>query len=521
MKPKLRSAAAASFFFALMSLASLVSAQTKVHKDARLGFSIKPPTGWTEVPVPSREHWIVAQYQAPKEDQVYDKESAASWRHRPRMYAIAFLDAVMSRPDVEEDEETGKTRVHSVTPFESYEQYVEAYLKNTYGLGYFKEDEGDGELKGVPYRWMEIKAQSVGGPDVRLLTWIYQLELGEVAIQLECFESEYTKRKKRREFKKVMTSFRSIPRTEPLDLGRDEFISVSTLGSLSPEKRGLARREQERQDWSRMSENLPKGWTAKEIDGINVVYHVDDRYAREVVAHVKATRRWLEETFAAIGPSEYARYPVVRICEDRQERDLFFSGTGTSALSALTTYEGAGMGYVSQRTLDLWFFDRDQDTYFNMPAWLKEGLIEIVGTASVKGKSLEFWDGADDGLHTPPRSLMTMIRGDFADAGWRVRIDAERLVRFLMTTRSKKYRRVIPDYLANLKAVLEEVRLEERKGGTELEKPTNEEEEDAYLEALRVQALERESRILNETLSRTFAEWSNKDWETFQAKFGR
>jgi len=528
------SCAAAGLLLAAVSSAPVASAQKGTHSDARIGFSLKPPKGWSEVPVPSQEDWIVAQYQSPKEDQIYDKELGQSWRHVQRMLAISFLDDVMNQPDVEKDAETGKTAW--VKPeFESYEKWVERYLKTTYGTGFFKADEGEDELKGVPYRWMEIEASGVGKPTLRLLTWLFRLDVGELAVQLECFDAEFKDNKKA--FEKVMKSFKTIERTQPLEVAEASFVSISSMRALSPVERKVIREEQESQEWAAMSASLPDGWTAKSVDGVNVVNHTDDRYAKKVVERVKATQKWLEESFATVGPGEYTRIPIVRICESRDEVNVFFSGTGSSAGTAVTTYKDTTAGamsgtlaYVSQRTMQLWFMDRDYDIWINMPAWLRVGLDQVVGTSSVKRKSLEFdadwWEqvlkdylrnrGEQEPL--PPRKLMTMRAREFAEENIKVDYDAMRLVRLLATTRSKKYQQVMTDYLANLKAVVEEIREEDKKKGNELKKPTNEEEEEAYIEAQKERAKERESRILEEAFSRTFAEWSSSDWADFEAE---
>ena len=88
-------------------VASPVDAQKGLHKDPRLGFQIKPPKSWKQVPLRPGEEWIVANYQAPRETRVYDTESKRSWVLTPRMTIYAFLDAVINRPDVQDEDDQG------------------------------------------------------------------------------------------------------------------------------------------------------------------------------------------------------------------------------------------------------------------------------------------------------------------------------------------------------------------------------------------------------------------------------
>ena len=524
------------------SLASPAVAQKGVHKDSRIGFELKPPKDWGQVPVDAAEEWIVAKYQSDKEDLQYDKEDAGTWRHKPRLMVIAFLDEAIQRQDVEQDEDTGdkaETRVRVGPIYKDYAGYAEDYFKSNYGVGYYEALAEDKTQNGLPVRCLELQCEGVGGPKLRAMTWVFETEIGKVAVQLECLAEKFDKNKK--DFEKTLKSFRPIERTKSMDAASaGGFLSFFALDELSPEDRKLRRQEQEQQEWSRMTADLLPGWKATEIDGVRVLTHTDERHAAKVVEMVRATRAWLDQTFPQIGAGEYTRMPLVRICENEDEEALFHSGTGLLLGSALTTYkdidEGADSdewGQVATRTMEMWFLDRDQMLWIYMPAWLKAGLNEVLGTAVVKGKKIEFnpdwWElYLKDYLRekgpvapTPARALMTLQQEDFYEGQMQARYDAMCLVRMLVNAKAKKHKEILPAYLSSLSEVLGEIRAEQRSKDTseKKEKPKNEAEEEAYFEKQKKRAVEEETRLLQETLSRSFAGWSEKDWENFEGEF--
>lgn len=535
MRP-MRFFAAAILFLATLGLTSPLSAQRGIHKDERIGFSIKPPSGWDRVPITATEAWIVAQFLSDNEDTYYDKDMGWTQTHRPRLHAVALLDALRNQPDIEEDEETGETKARLLKGFQNYEEFLSEYLRANYRTGFFKIDEGEGQLKGVPYRWVEVKSESVASIKLSVLAWIFKTDLGEVAIQMDCVQPEFKKHKKK--FLKVMKSFRTIKRTKTLETAATEFSSLYWIHGMTAEKRELLRKEHERQEWKKVSEVVPDGWDAVMIDGVYVLNHSDKRFAKKVVERIKATYRWLEDTLGAVGPGEYVRAPIVRICEDSDEMRVFLSGPGVRGGSTIVTYRDTSSGAtsytfesISQQAMDLWFRDRDVDLYFLLPFWFSSGIDQVVGTARVKGKSLEFnsdwWEqwlktsmrqGESENPRTA-REILSTVSTEISSDYWRFRYESMRLVRMLVDTRSKKHRAVLGDYLANLKLVNEELEEEAEKEGNKLKKPTNEAEEDAYFEARKSRAAERERILIAETMSRTFASWDSGDWRKLEKEF--
>lgn len=515
------------------ALATPALAQKGVHKDPRIGFELKPPKDWVQIPLADGEEWIVAKYQSPKDDRAYDKDSQSSWTLRPELLVIAFLDEAIKRADVEEDEDEGErkeVRVRVTYPFRNYQEFLEKTMS-----GFYIQEDETTKAAGLPARKLVVRAEGGGGAPVRFEAWVFTTELGEVAVQLDCFEASYDEYKSL--IDRTLKSFKTIPRTADLDIrGRTGGFVSLVLVDLDPAERKLRRQEAERDEWMRLSGGLPSGWSAKEIQGVNVLNHSDEAFAKKCVERVNAVRRWLDDTFPQIGQGEYTRTPIMRICESREEERSFLRGTGLRSGTEIVTHKDTTFGatsgewtYISERTLQMWFFDRDFDLWINLPAWLSVGMSRAVGFADVKGKSLDFgtdyfkrWLRDIEGEPMPARSLLDMtgerLYEDQSAGNSRSTVQSMALVRFLVDGRSKKYRQVLPDYLAHVSALVAEMKAE-RKDAPKAEKPKSEEEEEAYFEQKKSRAKEQEQHVLQEALRRTFGSWSEADWAAFERDY--
>lgn len=507
-------------------LTAPAAAQKGVHKDARVGFELKPPRGWQQIPLQASESWIVAKYQSDKQERTYDPQTQSSYTFRSDLTVIAFLTEQIERADVEEEEDEGEKaeiRVRATIPFRDYVEYLQKTSK-----GFFIEEDETKAVDGMQVRQLSVKFEPLAGPSVRLLAWVFPLEVGEVAVQVTCLDDNLSKTK--RAFDKVFRSFQPIERTEDLNVQARTggFVSLF-VGSLDPQQRMLRRQELERQEWEAISGDLPDGWKAKEFYGVKVVNHVDDKYAKKCAERVNAVRRWLEETFPDVAPEEYTRTPIVRICESRDEERAFFRGTPSlNGSNEIVTHKDTTFGatsgewnYISRRTLQLWFFDKDFDLFLNMPVWLRIGLENAVGFADVKGKSLDF--GTDQfkrmlrGLDEPlaARELLTLAN---EDQDWPSVLQCMALSRFLLDSRSRKHREILPAYVGHVRDILDEIR-EEDEGKEQPAKPTNEEEEEAYFKQRQERAKALGARMREEAMSRAFAGWAESDWSDFEKAY--
>lgn len=502
---------------------TLLALPTLAHEDARLGYRIKPPRGWNEVPTKPTESYIVAKFKSDKTEYHRDPEFGNTYQYQPEMVVIAFIDDEFRKEstDVEGDEV-----VIDFNPFPDYMEYIQGTRSGFYQL---TDPEYD-EHSGVPVEKLEF---SVNDGVFRMVTWIFELEVGKVAVQLDCFEDNYKKNKSA--FRKTLRSFKPIERTEDLDslLRGTALISIFGLDDLEPDERKIRRQEMERTAWEAATADLPDGWDALDHKGVPILTHGDEKHAKKMAEQVRAVMDWLTDNFAEIGEGEYVRTPILRVCEDETEYGMFQRGFSFGSNEIVTYRDNSGaMSYtwenVNRGALRAWFRDRDRHVYRYLPPWLDQGLPELIGVARPKGSRLDFpekdWErafvrAAKSGDITPCRELMTMPYDLYAkDATSRLG-ESFALTRFFLTDR--KNRELLAEYLVNLRDVVHEVRAKEaerreKEGDT---KPKNEEEEAELERRERERAEQNRQTILDEAVARTFGSWDENDWASLDKSF--
>lgn len=539
----------ATLVFAILGLVLCApAARAGDHKDERLGFQIKTPRDWKETPLRKEERWVVANYVCDKKDYYTDGDTNYTRTHTPTLRVVAFVHEVINRPDFEEeedddsDESTVRIRLQKV-----YRDYKE-FLRETDSEGHYYDEEETGEVDDVEVDQYVIRKETATGTGNKvMITWIYHLDIADVAVEFEVLEDVYKKRKSTIE--KTLRSFKTIERTKGLDLDHmsgDVYISLSDLEEMTPEDRALRRQEQQRLDWQRLVETLPEGWETDEIDGTYVAFHsdIDDKFCKETVDRVQAMMGWMDDVFADIGPGEYVRGPILRICRDREE-EIQFRGAGSeggfvSGTELVTHKDRTGIGAewteivsVGERTLQIWFMDRNQVLYLGMPGWMRVGLGSAFENADVRGRKLRFGVSDFERLLKQEcrdmepmgiRELITMTGKQYRERlnsrDFRPWYQSIVMARFLT---ERKNREVLSDYMANLRDVLDEIiedekaELEKDGGGTK--KPENEEEEEKMFKERQERIRAREQRLLEEAFQRTFGDWGDKDWAKFEKAY--
>ena len=513
------------------------------HEDNRLGFAIKPPKKWTEIPVQNSEAWIVGKYLSKKTYRTV-VEGGYTAEMQAEMRCIAFIDPAQIKDDEDDGDDEVTIDFEDLPEWASPYQDYRDFLERTFPQGFYESrDPEHFDHDGTPVESMEFKVEKLSVP-TRIYAWVFDCEWGKLAIDFVLFEDEFDK--ERRDFDRALKSFERIERTEPLNLdqGSAGRFSITFLESLDPAGRKIKRQEAERLAFEQAKANLPDDWDAEEIKGYNVLIHSDKKHAKKVVDHVIAVRGWLEENFSEFGEGEYATRPLIRTCANIDEENSFRSGTSFlssreivthKSMSGATSYEWQ---YVNARTMHMWFQDRDSSCYFAMPGWLKFGLEEIIEDAEPKGKKLEFKskdiariaereiEKGDGPLAL--RDLFSMsedeIRALREQGNNKPYFQAVSLVLFLVDgpgAKNKDTKDILPDYLRNLHAVLTELDNEDEESG-EKEKeaePQTEEEEEELMRKRRERLQERREMILDRVLEKTFAGWDDSDWSRFQKAF--
>jgi hypothetical protein len=512
------------------------------HRDERLGISVKVPKKWTKIPQATEELWVSAVFLADKDQRYNDKQYGFTWTHRPEMRVVAFP---RQRLDDAEDEEErrdsdGNVRLEIVSPYKDYQDY----LRRSYGGGgWHITDQESKKVKGVPVTCYEILVErntGLTGPK-HITTWVYHLDIGDVAVQFEVLEGSFKKSKKF--IYPALKSFKPIERTQSLRLEAiTGLLDTSGSSNLTPAERRQRRRAQEMTVRERVSEGLPSDWTVTEIDGILVLSHVKGKHGKKVVERVLAVHAWLEQTLPFVGPDEYVRMPVIRICKDWEEEMSFRmagGGWGLTGMEITTHKDNMGsadsykLEWVNERALAMWFRDRDVSLQISMPTWLKVGLKEMIGEADVKNGKLRLdeasWENRNlrnadrnDQLLTVRELLFLTDKAvpTFQMESGMPTTQSMALTRFL--TENRKYEHVLPEYIGHLRAVLDEIDAEnEGKADDKDRVPQTEEEEEEMFRNRAKGRGKKAERIMRETFERTFGSWSDAEWKSLEKSYAK
>ena len=547
-----RSLALATLLLGLTSLCPGVSAAPQVFKEPRIGFQIKVPKKWSQVPTAADEVYIAAKYLSKKEDSYTRSDFGYTFQHRPSLRCVAFVHSYLKsaeeRGDDDEDDEDDEDDDEGSSTITIILKRIlrdyQHFLKETNtGEGWFITDEktvkvGDFDVTQYTIRLPEAVPEA----NRLLITWVFPGEFADVAVEFEVLEDKYKDYKS--QIERTMKSFTHIERTEPFEPSSSTAAFISYYGSkkMTPKERADQRKKQETTHWEGMKRALPAGWSTYDIDGVHVISRHDEKHAKSVVKSIVGVIDWADDKFPAVGPSEYVRRPLVRICKDQEEeREFLLESTGFSMGGTELVTHKSNVGatsweweYINWRTFHIWFWDRDPELWLALPAWARSGLEEVIESAKPKGSKLKFskddweqgWRGSDNQIHL--RTLMMMTREQFGesrgDAGYapRSQYQAAALVRYLLDGKGSKGKNksLFSDYLANVRYAIDVLDQEEKGKDKERYKaPETEEEENAMFQARQERFAEREARILEMAFERTFGEWKPAKFSSFEKSY--
>jgi hypothetical protein len=510
----------------------LVLAQTGAyHEDARWGFKIKAPKDWEAIPLKLDEHRQVAKFLSKREYTYTDSGGRGwSWEHRAQMVAVALVP-------VEGEDLAG------------YEAY-EAYLEKVRGDDADVVERKAGKVGGLDVTQLRVALRGgLYGGTLRLTAWVFPLDGYHLAVEFEVLEKYEGKLSKT--IDRCLASLRAIPRGGPLPVHEsDDAASVTDaqLARLAPAERRERRIQLELELHERARATLPEDWTAELEGRFLVLNHADERAAENLCERGEAVLSFLDERFPYIGPDEYVRRPILRICKDYEEERTYRRG-GETTWSVedieIVTYddnEGMRESYeaesMSRRLVSLWLQERDWELSQHLPSWLRWGFENAFATALPKRKKLEFrpddWDRDElrervrAGKATLPRELVLLGDSDFYGSGyWDRQREAGALVRFLLSddaARNATTRGVLDDYLVVLIEIADRIEAakppppekeEVGRRAEEWEALSDEEQKERSKAAREARAAE-ERELLNEVYDRTFGTWTDKDWAAFE-----
>lgn len=531
------------------------------HEDPAIGFALKTPRDWKQVPLDPDDNYVVGSYLSDKK--LFDTdEDGFTVEHQPTLRIIAFIHADADGIDVEKDEDDEDQIRVRVRAFDDYESYMDG----TYRSGYYVDEVEESTHKGVPVTRLTIKVEKNVRVPLQIVTWIFHVEAGDVAVEFEYLED--SARKLKSTVSKTLKSFQEIERVASAGqtrLGSGTWLTLTAFEKMTPEQRAERLRQSQKRFFDQSRASLPDGWEAMEIDEIRVITNVDEKYVEDVVERMAAVREWLDENLKRIGNDGYARYPVLRFFKDQAEEDAFLSSTGVNLNSyEITTYHATSYDqifenyWVNNQILNYWLFDRDRNYYLSMPPWLRQGLPTLLSLAPLKGKKLnlrpdQYGIEKDDVREAlkgdyvfPLAELLTMTADEVGDLPREQQrffaTQSGAFLRYLFEgpgKRDKQTKEMIDDYLTALDGVFaaidaeEEAEREARKkereekkaaaeaAGEEYEEdePQTEEEEEAALRKRREAREAQRERISREAFQQVFGSWTESDWSGLDKSF--
>jgi hypothetical protein len=256
------------------------------HKDARLGFTMQTPRGWTPLPMKVDEKWLVADYQGDKPFFWTDKASGWTNEHRPDMQVVAFVsEDIKAKAKVTKG--TDKKGNESIfiefdSPYKDYKDYMQRRYS---GGGWFIEKEEQttvGDVKVTAYE-IRVEKLSYSGPK-RIITWIYHIQDVDVAVQYEMLTDAALKLSQ--EVARCLKSFKVIPRSgEALsnNVSTGKRLTLLDMDEVSPEERKNARISLEKEAHELATKKLTEGWNAKRMGRFYVLNHSDEKLAKAIV----------------------------------------------------------------------------------------------------------------------------------------------------------------------------------------------------------------------------------------------
>ena len=510
------------------------------HEDEKLGYKVRTPKDWAQMPLKVEERWIVAKYLSDRE--YLDKQEGYGFK--PEMWVILFPHAVTKDRGVTKTE--GETEGGSVTAWEiknPYKDYKD-YLDHNYsGGGWFVSLEEEQKAKDYDWTLVEIKVEKLTyGGKKRLVAGVFHAMDADYVVHFEILEQDYDKMKAT--LYGCLKTFAFIARKgsiAPATSGGIDLTSKSE-DEMTPEERKKSREEKQAIAFRNASEKLPPGWDAWEYRGFYVLSHVDRKFAKKVVDQAAAVRDWCEKTFDFLG-DEYVRQPIIRICADYDEERAYSDSSGDAWLSStreIVTHQDTSAGaaswefdWVNQRVMANFVYDKDPEAASAMPRWLRTGLSNFAEGANPKGSRVEFkpdeWEkealreARRAGELITVKELLTLVGEDF----WRKRCasyEATAFVRYLLDgpgRRSSPAKDLVENYFKALRDIADEER-KAREANKDKEPdsgPKTEEEEDEAFRNRQKKWRDEEEKTLKELMKRAFADWKDSDWGKLESEF--
>lgn len=396
----------------VVALASQADAQVRkgTYTNEALGFEIRVPDGWTEVPIRIDENWIVAKFLSDKT--WISKGKDGNQEHRPLMTIVVFTEDA-TRFKGWAKEERGDATFVRVTdlPYRDYRDYLKRNLEN--GYFYELEEEKERDIADVPFSRFEI-AQHKSEPKKKLICWVYHGQDMDVAVEFEVLEDRVDRL--RQTCEQMLGTFRflragRLASAGPITGGGKEQKYETNLWTKfrdewkkTPiDERTKIRRTIEDERFEKIRASTPESWKIFESPHFLIVSHADDRFAKRMTEAGEAFRSWCDEHFGGLS-DEYVRRNVLRVCADIDEYEAYrwkVSGDAWGFVldddREVVTYwdgyngsSGRDAGFLFDDILEMYLADVDPLLLQYTPSWLRAGMHAYVSNGIMKGRKVEF-----------------------------------------------------------------------------------------------------------------------------------
>ncbi len=512
-------------------IACAACAQGNLHRSEKYGFQIKAPSNWTSIPIASSEKWVIAKYLSDKDY----RDKKEGYTHRPDMKVILFPDAITKERGAKVTKK-GSTIIFRVkNPYRNFGEYMAANARG----GNFLSDRSERKVNGIKvicekWKFEKLTSKRTG------IAWIFEGRDAKWAVYFEGLDDHLKKLEPL--FVKSLKTFKFIQRKGSILEGRSsgddgvEFDINDKKKKETPAQLKKKRAEKFDRQVRRASAALTKGWRIQKSKNFVAFTHVDKKYTKGILAQCEAVRKWMDKNFKFLKKGSPGR-TIIRICKDSAEARAFTDTTGFASDIEIVTYKEVGMGgfgsgFINRAVVRKWFADKDRNYAWSIPGWLETGLLEVLGSADLKGSSLRLkpsiWEKtnmrelARDNKLANPRKIISASRDEF------YKIDhagsqAGAFVRFLLKGPKRHVSGFIPNYM---KAVMEigaeeEAREEaQRKAeAKEKKKEMSDEEAEAAEDArFKARSSKKDDRLAN-IFERAFGSWSDSQWKKFEASY--
>ncbi|MHC5028198.1 MAG: hypothetical protein ACYTGR_15705 [Planctomycetota bacterium] len=500
-------------FVAALLLALFLSplASAQIHKDDARGFSFKPPKDYNAVALTPNERLIVAKYQDPSTS--YGGEQGYNG------YNSQFIVRHFAYDASDSDDE--------FDPMESGLSFLEAMY------GYYEVDK-DKKITIARTKGREMYITPANGP-IKIWCTLLPQDDGLFLFEGSAIDKRFDKEV--RDFSKAAKTFKRFEKA-------DTSARDAELSQMDEQERFL----------QKQIDKLQPGWEYLRTPRYLFLYNAEKNFVKELADRIESMRDEYERLYPPDRPIE--DISIVRVCNSKDEyhayggpsgsagywysvdRELVFYDARPRTTPMLVANHEALHQYIYYYYGELaphsWYNEGHGDyfsgakltsshriTGYGNFSW-RVGLIKEAARLRSEGK------GKNDGACAPLKELMHFHHSEYyGSKGWDISINYATgwaLVHMLRESKAlkPKWERILPEYLENLLAARHEVAEETmRKKLETAEKVKEGSSEDLSHEVTDYYNKVDTGKVQDRAYDKTFADWTDEDWEEFDEFFLR